>query len=206
MKRCIIFTGGKAEPHIPESLDVKDAFIIAADKGYKCCKDLGIAPDMTIGDYDSLGFIPKECEYMQFPKEKDDTDMMLAAREAIRRGCTDITILCAMGGRTDHVFANIQTLAFIRSEGAWGRILSVNEELILLTPGEYSFERREGFSLSIFSYSDIVEGLTMRGVKYPTTDIQLSSLFPLGCSNEIISDKAEISFEKGILLVIRSKL
>ena len=206
MKSCVIFTGGKPEPFIPEGLDIKGAFVIAADKGYKNCKKLNIVPNLTIGDYDSLGYIPKECEHLQFPKEKDDTDLMLAAREAIKRGFTDITILGAMGGRLDHMYSNIQTLAFIRSEGAWGRILSVYEEIILLTPGEYSFKYCEGYSLSLFSYSDIVEGLTIRGAKYPTSDIQLSNLFPLGASNEIISDTAEVSFEKGLLLVIRSKL
>ncbi len=206
MERCIIFTGGRPEPFIPGGLNVKDSFVIAADKGYKYCKKLGIDPDLTIGDYDSLGFVPDECEHIKYPKEKDDTDLMLAAREAINRGFTDITILCALGGRMDHVFANIQTLAFIRSEGAWGRILGAYEELILLTPGNYSFKKRDGYSLSLFAYSDIVEGLTIRGVKYPTTEIQLSNLFPLGASNEIISDTAEISFDKGLLLVIRSKL
>ena len=97
---------------------------------------------------------------------------MLAAKEAVCRGYSDITILCALGGRADHLFANIQTLAFIRSEGAWGRILSAYEEITLLTPGDYTFKKREGFSLSVFAYSDLVEGLTLRGVKYPTNDIQ----------------------------------
>ena len=206
MKSCVIFTGGKPEPYIPEGLNIKDSFVIAADKGYKNCKKLGIAPDMTIGDYDSLGFIPQECEHLQYPKEKDDTDLMLAAREAIKRGYTDITILGATGGRMDHLYSNIQTLAFIRSEGAWGRILSVYEEIMLLSPGEYTFKYREGYSLSLFSYGDIVTGLTISGAKYPTSDIQLSNLFPLGASNEIISEKATVSFEKGLLLAIRSKL
>ncbi len=206
MERCIIFSGGKPEMCLPEGLDVKDAFVIAADKGYKCCKKLGIAPDLTIGDFDSLGYIPQECEHIKYPKEKDDTDLMLAAKEAVCRGYSDITILCALGSRADHLFANIQTLAFIRSEGAWGRILSAYEEITLLTPGDYTFKKREGFSLSVFAYSDLVEGLTLRGVKYPTNDIQLSSLFPLGVSNEIVSDTAEVCFEKGLLLVIRSKL
>lgn len=206
MERCIIFTGGKPEPYIPDGLDVNNAFVIAADKGYKCCKKLGVTPDLTIGDYDSLGYVPQECEHIKYPKEKDDTDLMLAVKEAIYRGCSDITILCAMGGRLDHLFANIQSLAFIRSEGAWGRLLSVYEEVVLLTPGDYTFKKREGRSLSLFSYSDLVEGLTIRGVKYPTNDIQLSNLFPLGISNEILDDSAEISFDKGLLLVIRSKL
>lgn len=205
-KRCIIFAGGRPEPYIPKWVDTENSFVIAADKGYKNCKKLGLTPDVCIGDFDSLGFVPEDCEHIRFPKEKDDTDLMLAVREAIARGCADITILGATGGRLDHMMANIQTLAFIRSEGAWGRIAGVYEEIMLLSAGEYTFAKRCGFSLSVFSYSPSVDGLTMRGVKYPTNGISLSHLFPLGISNEIIADSAQISFEKGLLLVIRSKL
>lgn len=204
--RCIIFAGGRPELCIPEWVSAENSLVIAADKGYRNCKKLGLIPDVCIGDFDSLGFVPDDCEHIRFPKEKDDTDLMLAVREAIARGCVDITILGATGGRLDHMIANIQTLAFIRSEGAWGRIASAYEEIMLLTAGEYTLKKREGYSLSLFSYSGTVEGLTIRGVKYPTNGISLSHLFPLGISNEIISDSAHIAFEKGLLLVIRSKL
>lgn len=206
MERCIIFAGGKPEQFVPGNVETNNAFIIAADKGYKNCKKLGLVPDLTLGDFDSLGYIPEGTDYLQFPAHKDDTDLMLAVKEAIKRGYSDITILGATGGRMDHMFGNIQALAYIRSRGAWGRIVSAYEEITVLSPGEYTFSYREGFSLSLFSYGDLVEGLTIKGAKYPVTDIKLSGLFPLGVCNEITEDKAVVSFEKGMLLVIRSKM
>lgn len=206
MKRCIIFTGGKPEPKLPDGLSAEGAFVIAADRGYKNCRKLGIMPDLAIGDFDSLNYVPNECEQITFPKEKDDTDLMLAVREALKRGYTDITITGAMGGRFDHLFANVQTLAFIRSEGAWGRILTCFEQIMLVTPGSYRIARRDKYSLSLFAYSGEVKGLTIEGVKYPLEDGSLSQSFPLGVSNEIVEDKALISFDEGLLLIVQSRL
>ena len=199
MKRCIIFTGGRPEPHLPDGLELGGAYIIAADSGYKNCKQLGAVPNLAVGDYDSLNFVPDPCE-------KDDSDLMAAVREALRRGCGDITILGAMGGRFDHTFANMQVLAFINSEGARGRILSCGEEIMLAGAGEYSVARREGYSLSLFAYTPQVRGLTLRGVKYSLENGEISANFPIGISNEITAERAEISFTEGLLLIVQSRL
>ena len=206
MNKCLIFAGGKPEPKMPDGISAEGAFIIAADRGYKNCKKLKIAPDLYVGDGDSLGFIPNDCEALSYPKEKDDTDLMLAAREALSRGYADITILGALGGRFDHIFGNVQTLAFIRSEGAWGRIVSCHEQIILLTPGTYEFYRKDRFSLSLFSYSERVIGLDVKGCKYPLVNAGIDALFPIGISNEIIAEKAEISFDEGMLLLVQSRV
>lgn len=206
MERCIIFTGGKPEPKLPDGLKLEGAFVIAADRGYKNCRKLGILPDLAIGDFDSLNYVPNECEQLTFPKEKDDTDLMLAIKEALKRGCTDITITGAMGGRFDHLFANVQTLAFIRTEGAWGRILTCYEQIMLVTPGTYRIARKDKYSLSLFAYSGKVKGLTIEGVKYPLEDAALSQDFPLGISNEIEEESAMISFDEGLLLIVQSRL
>ena len=204
--RCIIFTGGDPEPFLPEGTEPKGALIIAADSGYKNCKELGLEPHLVLGDFDSLGSIPENAEHAVFPKEKDDTDLMLAVREALRRGCDDITILGATGGRFDHTFANVQTLAFIAENGAEGRILGVNEEIRLLTPGTHRFPKREGRSLSLFAYSREVRGLTLRGVKYTLENGSITNSFPIGISNEIEAESAEVVFTEGMLLVVMSRL
>ncbi len=203
-RRCLIFAGGEPEPYLPEGVVTDGALIIAADKGYENCAALGITPVLVIGDFDSLGRVPEGAKV--YPKEKDDTDLMLAVREALSRGCEDITILGAMGGRFDHTFANVQVLDFILSEGGVGRITSVREEVTLLPAGVYAFPKREGWSLSLFAYSRRVTGLTLCGVKYTLENGEITRFFPIGVSNEITSDSAEVSFKTGILLVCQSRL
>ena len=204
--RCVIFTGGEPEPYLPQGVDTDGALIIAADSGYRNCTQLGLMPDIVLGDFDSLGSIPDGTEHAVFPKEKDDTDLRLAVREALSRGCDDITILGALGGRFDHTFANVQTLAFIAEHGASGRIVSVGDEIRLLTAGCYRFPRREGRSLSLFAYSSEVTGLTLRGVKYGLENGSVTNAFPIGISNEIEADFAEVSFDEGLLLAVMSTL
>ena len=138
--------------------------------------------------------------------EKDDTDTMSAVRYALDNGAKEITLAGGIGGRLDHTIANIQTLSFIVSHNAVGRLIDENNEIIGLASGEYEFNRRKGYSLSVFSMSDEVTGLCEKGVKYPLNNAVLTNKFPLGVSNEIIKDSAFISFKSGIALVCFSKL
>ena len=204
---CTIFTGGEIDDlSFIDVGKVKGSFIVCADSGYRYAKELGIKPDVVIGDYDSLGFIPdSNSEIFTFPKEKDDTDLMLAVKEALNRGYKYIDIYGALGGRFDHSFGNIQSLAYISNKGGIGRIITDREIITILNPSEFEVEYREGYSLSLFAYSDVVENYCIDGVKYETKS-DLLNFFPLGISNEILGEKATISFTKGRLLMIMSKL
>ena len=65
---------------------------------------------------------------------------------------------------------------------------------------------KNGFSyLSLFSYSEEVTGLTLRGVKYEVTDFTLKKGMVRGISNEITKDEACITMKNGELLVMQSK-
>ncbi|MGN1133693.1 MAG: thiamine diphosphokinase, partial [Oscillospiraceae bacterium] len=87
-----------------------------------------------------------------------------------------------------------------------GRILSENDEIQLLDSGTYHIKKRMGYSLSLLAYSDEVKGLTISGVKYTAENVYISNTFPLGISNIITEEKADITFNSGKLLVIQSKL
>ena len=207
MSRCTIFTGGEIkELTFIDIAAVEKSFVICADSGYLYAEKVGINPDIVIGDYDSLGFVPDSTsDTFTFPREKDDTDLMLAVKEALTRGYCNIDIYGALGGRFDHTFGNIQALGYIAAHNGQGRIISETEEITLLNPGEYNVEKRDGYSLSLFAYSDEVENYCINGVKYPTFTT-LNNCFPLGISNKILDSRAEISFTKGRLLMVQSKI
>lgn len=207
-RRACIFTGpGMENVSFLKNNDFSDKNVIAADCGYKILEELGVTPDVIIGDFDSSEK-PKDakCEVITFKKEKDDTDTMLCIKHALEKGYNDITIFSGIGGRLDHTIANIQSLSFILNRGAKGRILSDDTEIYLLPDGEHSFNKKEGFSMSLFSYSEKVSKLSISGVKYNVDNIDIDNTFPIGVSNEITEDKCHISFESGKLLVIFSRL
>ena len=205
-EKCTVFAGG--EPVSADALDmsfISNSTVYGADKGYYLAKSLGIDCDIVIGDFDSS---PRpECgDVLVFPKEKDDTDLMLAIKHALKNGAKDIRIYGALGGSADHLYGNIQSLAYIVTNGGSALITGDSDIIRLLPAGRYVISDKKGWSLSLFSYSERVEGLTIKGTKYTAQDITLDNSFPLAVSNCITAPKgAELSFSAGLLLVIQSK-
>ncbi len=210
-KSCLIISGGVFSP-LPENYSGAD-YVIACDKGWQYAGKLGIRPDLIIGDFDSsdmpdpggeLGHAPAAL-IERFPVKKDDTDTMLAARRALEKGCSDILICCAFGGRLDHTLANIQTAAFLVSNGARVRLSGEGADAAAFTNGTERFPALKGHSLSVFALSDECKGVTIRKAKYCCENVTLTNSFPLGVSNAWEEGEAEISVKNGILLVMMSK-
>ena len=62
----------------------KGDLVIAADGGYIYLKELGIEPDVLLGDFDSLKRVPEHEHLLRHSPIKDDTDMALAVAYAHR--------------------------------------------------------------------------------------------------------------------------
>jgi thiamine pyrophosphokinase len=77
---------------------------------------------------------------------------------------------------------------------------------MLLAPRRYEIPAAEGFSLSLFSYGERVGGLSISGTKYTLQNGEIDNAFPIGISNEIVGEAAQIEFESGLLLVVQSRL
>ena len=88
---CFLFGAGPffGLPVPPQPGDL----ILAADGGYRYCQAAGLRPDLLLGDLDSLETPPQALPVQTFPAEKDDTDTMLAVKEAIRRGYQEILMV-----------------------------------------------------------------------------------------------------------------
>ena len=92
--------------------------VIAADGGWRVCRELSLTPSLLVADFDSLDTVPEFDHILRLPVEKDDTDMIRAVKEGFARGETEFHLLGGMGGRrTDHTLANMQTLAYIARHG-----------------------------------------------------------------------------------------
>lgn len=204
MKKCCIIAGGDMNDY--SVFRSQGVYTICADAGIVHARNLGITPDVLIGDFDTYtGGLPSACEVIRYPVKKDDTDSMLAIKLGLERGFTDFDIYGALGGRIDHTYANIQSLMYILSRGGSGRIIGDREEITLLLPGKYRFPVKDGYYFSLFSYSHECKGLSIRGAEYDVENVVLTNTFPLGISNEIKSDFCEISFESGIILAVYAK-
>ena len=176
-------------------------YVIAADAGFEYCEKNCIIPDLVLGDFDSLGNAPRHPNVMQLPVEKDDTDTMFAVKLGLEKGYKRFYIYGGLGGsRPDHTMANLQTLLYLLDHGARGWLFG---ERYVWTAIESSVLRIEGEGdVSVFCPDGRAEGVTIKGLKYETNDIEISSSFPLGVSNSFVSPEAEISVRNGRLLIM----
>lgn len=203
-KQCLIITGGEFAPFAPP---VEGEYVIACDRGYEHARRAGIRPDLVVGDLDSCRVeLESGVPLRRLPVEKDDTDTMSALRLALSEGFRDIRLVCALGGRLDHLLANLQSLAFAAARGASVRIESSDTEIRTLRNGSLRLPRREGYSLSVFAVDGICRGLCIRGTKYTLEDAELRPDFPLGASNEWSAEEAEITLREGTLLIVESRI
>ena len=86
-----------------------DALVACADGGLRHARALGLRPDFMISDRDSMTEVEGDDVILLRP-EKDDTDSQSCLREVFRRGCREATLVCATGGRIDHMLANLSLL------------------------------------------------------------------------------------------------
>lgn len=202
---CLIISGAP-ECYFPVSFTKAD-FVIACDAGYIHAQRADIVPDVIIGDFDSyLGDLPGGVEIIRTKPEKDDTDTMMALKLAIRRGYRRIMLVGALGGRIDHMLANISLIAFAATKGADLQIVDGHHQIFAVRDGKRRVPRSSWRNLSVFAFDTECTGVTLRGVKYPLEGAVLTNTFALGVSNEFTDDIAEISVESGILIVVLSDI
>ena len=200
-KSCFVFGAGDKTPlyRLPSDNDI----VIAADGGLSYLKELDIAPDYVIGDFDSLGRIPdfNRERLKLLPCEKDTTDTHEAIMAGIDMGCTAFHIYGGTGGRLDHTLANIQLLTDLSEKGYRAFLYGEGYGITALTNGKTELEGEKGNYISVFSASDISVGVTLKNLKYTLTDGELRNNFPRGVSNEFTGETAELSVKKGTLII-----
>lgn len=182
-----------------------DDFVIAADGGLLILNSLGIIPDIILGDFDSLGYIPKGDNIIKHKIQKDDTDMMLAVEKGMELGYKDITMFGGTGGRTDHTIANLQTMLYASLRGINVKMIDSGNIYRVITNGKLTLKAREKGTVSVFAMGGMAKGVTIEGAMYSMKDGELTSDNPTAVSNSYIGKDINISVDSGSLLVIEER-
>ncbi len=205
MNRCVIISAGVLSDIGLMCREIKPSdYIITADAGYEYAMQAGLRPHLAVGDFDSYGGPIDAGECIRLPAEKDDTDTLFAAREGLRRGYRTFLLFGALGGRPDHMMANFCVLRFLCENGAEAVLLDGETRVEMLMMGRREITGAPGCTVSIFPFDGVSRGVTLEGLKYPLRDAELTSCFPVGISNVMLSEKASIVVESGPLLIIRT--
>jgi thiamine pyrophosphokinase len=221
VKAIIVADGDVARPLAGrEALLAPDAdgppLVIAADGGARKAAQVGLVPELVVGDGDSLG--PKDLAALRdrgvevhlLPPEKDESDTELALREALARGAGEIVILGAFGGRRlDHVLASIALLALPELAGHDVTLRDGTTAVRLVGsaagPGELSIAGGPGDLVSLFPVDATVEDITTEGLRYPLRGESLTLGPSRGLSNELTGQTARVTIGRGRLLVVHTQ-
>ena len=214
MKRCLIVTGGTIDIAFAKDFLSQRSYdyVIAADAGLEVLRPLHISPNAVVGDLDTVDKKVLE-EYQNRPgiefeihkPEKDETDTELALLTAARQGCEAVDILGALGGRMDHAIGNIQLMYQFFCQGMEVNIYDARNRLYLLG-GHKVFHREEvyGKYISFLPMTETVEGLTLRGFKYPLQRRTIGLGTSLCISNELKREEGILELERGVLLCVEA--
>lgn len=210
-RRAVIYAGGRLGPWALEIAKDGD-YLIGADRGAEFLVRHGLAPDLALGDFDSVterqlreiavrSAALVSCDAV----DKDWTDSELALREALERGYEDIVLVGALGTRFDHGLANVHLLRQAYERG--GRLVLADEHNeIRLCANELELEANLRFPyVSLLPLGLEATGITLQGFRYPLRDATLKLGWSLGVSNELVAESGRVSVRDGLLLVIRSR-
>ena len=214
-KRALIFANG-TQIDLPAvaAMIAPDDVLIAADGGLRFLDALERAPDVLIGDMDSIDSSRLEAlraagtRIEQVPAHKDETDLELAVAAALSQDCDEVLIVGALGGRLDMTLANIFLLLQM-GPGVDARLEDGLEEVFLIHGDAQGAERvidgRAGERVSLLALGGPAAGITTSGLEYP---LRGETLYPdraRGVSNVMQGERAGIRLQSGTLICIHTR-
>lgn len=206
MEEGICYIIGAGEFDYPKLRPKESDYIIGVDGGFAYLKEMGLKPDMVLGDFDSFGQIPVHSKLIQLAPEKDDTDMMAALRQGMELGYRSFHIYGGLGGRLSHTIANLQCLVWLLKRGARGYLFYKNITITAVTNGSITFGKEKKGYLSVFTFDGEAKGVTLKNLKYPLEDAVLKTDYPIGVSNEFLGMESEVSVKEGVLLLVMEEI
>ncbi len=205
-KRAVVLAAVPVEPALAAYLRPGD-FLLACDAGVRNAAVLGVTPDLIIGDFDSAPRPDTAVPVITLPTVKDDTDTHYAARWLLEHGYRDITLLGALGGRRPELtLASYATALYLARGGARVLLADAGCEVRCLVPGAPLTLRQDAARpwayFSLFAFGGALEGVTIRGAKYPLQNARLTPEYPLGVSNEFAAGTVTLRCTAGCGLVL----
>ena len=210
-RRAIILTGGRLGGWALEEILPGD-YLIGADSGADYLVQHGIAPDLALGDFDSVpaNRLPllreSAAEWLAVDAvAKDCTDTEMAVRQALDRGYNTIRIAGGLGTRFDHSLANVHLLRLALVKGCEAVMIDSHNEIRLCNHKcRIQADSRYPY-VSLLPLTSIVRGVTLTGFQYPLQQATIEIGQSVGISNVLIAPVGTVELAEGELLVIRSR-
>ena len=102
-------------------------------------------------------------------------------------------------------FGNIQIMKEALEQNIKCRLINETNEIELINKKTIIDADNEYKYLSLIPLTTKAKGITLKGLKYPLQDAEISIGETIGISNEITEKTASIDIKEGILILIKSK-
>lgn len=199
----LVITAGEAPDRSRVSEWISQAGrIAAADSGLLLAREWGVAPDVIVGDFDSLqqpellSCYPHDA-VKRYSADKDETDTELAIRLLRESGCEDIRIAGGGGGRLDHLLGIVSLFDRADPPRAWMSDRALTE----IVTDQWRNCGDLGRTVSVFPAGVEECEMSSTGLKWPLDGLRWRR-GSIGVSNVAVEDCVEITVSRGRLLVV----
>lgn len=209
MKSAILCSGEINDYEYIKKLCQDIELLICADGGSLHAYNMGLMPQVIIGDLDSSDdkvveyFRALDVNIIEYNSDKDKTDTQLCIEYAAKTS-KDIMLLGATGSRMDHTIANLSLLYYGLERGLKVSIAN-DKNLIFMIKDNITIKGSVGDIVSLLPYTEKVEGIRTSGLHYELAEAVMKQGAPYGVSNYLSREEAFIEIGNGYLLVILSK-
>lgn len=200
---CLFLNGTYESKEYYKTVITECRYLIAVDGGADFLKELGITPDLFVGDMDSVSeetvkWLKKQNVPMRiYPEDKDETDLELALLEVKN---FPAKVFGWNGERVDMMLALFYLMSRFKEVYAVSSKLEIGyvekEKILEATPDEI---------WSILPLGGDAKGVSLEGFKYEISKKDMKIDKPYGISNVAKSNKVRISVEKGGVIYFRWK-
>lgn len=212
MKVCIVLNGEVKDYKRTKEIILEENYnyIIGADGGCNHLFKMNITPNYIVGDLDSIKrevieyYENKNVTFKRYPSHKDETDSEICIYLAKLLRADEIDLFATLGGRIDHTLANIGLMNYIKENNMKPRILTSEEEILMVKNETINLKGKKGDTISVISINGESKGVTLKKLEYPLDNATVNHLSPLGISNVMLEDECIISIKDGCALIIRN--
>lgn len=187
--------------------------IVGVDGGSNYILELGVIPDIVLGDLDSMS--PEHQRLLeqnwvnifQFDPEKDETDLELAllyVAENPQWSESIVEVYGAHGGRFDHEIANLMLLTHPALLGRDIRLKAPHQTSFLIT-GNAEINGRAGDTVSLIPLNGDAVIKQTENLKWELIDSTLKFGPARGVSNIMTASQSTVTVESGIVLCVHTE-
>lgn len=186
----------------------RDALVIAADSGWDRAREIGLRPQVLVGDMDSIpsGSLDEATSsgatIIRHATDKDFTDIELALAHAASRS-RRVTLISGGGGRLDHAFAEILALTSSHLRGCRVDALIGAARVHVVNNGSSTtIDARVGSILSLVAVGGPAHRTTLTGCKWNVSNATFTPHESRGVSNVVTTTPVSLSVGDGCIVAI----